>query len=400
MAPRSPAGIRDPRRLVPPPELLAKENRELAILNTIATELNGSVDLSSSLSTVLSRVAEFLDLGTGWVLLLDDAAGGPYLGAAQNLPPGLATEPARMEGSCYCLETFRTGDLDGAANVNVVACSRLAGLEEGTGGLRFHASIPLRAGDKKLGVMNLASPEWRELTRDELRILHTIGDMLGIAIERAGLMAGSLEAGAVEERNRLAREIHDTLAQGLSATALQLETADALLEGGEDPERVREALRRALETTRQNLQEARRSVFDLRAAPLEGRSLAEALSELCDGDAAGTPGGPIVEFKAVGAERPIPSRVEAALYRVAQEALSNALRHARATRITVELIAEPDRVRLYVADDGQGFEACRRRDGHFGLIGMRERMKLLGGELRVCSRPGDGTGVLARIPLE
>jgi two-component system, NarL family, sensor kinase len=400
MAFGSPTGTEDPRRLVPPAELLAKENRELAILNTIATELNESVDLSSSLSTVLSRVAGFLGLGTGWVLLLDGTTGAPYLAAAQNLPPGLAADPARMEGSCHCLETFRTGDLTGSANVNVVTCSRLGGLEEGTGGLSFHASIPLHAGEKKLGVMNVASPEWRRLTRDELRILHTIGDMLGIAIERAGLVAGSQEAGALEERNRLAREIHDTLAQGLSATALQLETAEALLEDGADPARVREAIRRALETTRLNLQEARRSVLDLRAAPLEGHSLAEAISELCTLLASGTPGGPRVEFSAVGAERPVPSRVESALYRIAQEALSNALQHARATRIEVELVAEPEQIRLYISDDGRGFEVCRRRDGHFGLIGMRERVKLLGGEFHVCSRPGHGTVVDARIPLE
>jgi two-component system, NarL family, sensor kinase len=398
MTPISTPRTAEPRRSAPA-EALAKQNRELAILNTIATELNESVDLSSSLSTVLSRVADFLDLGTGWVLLLDGVSGAPYLAAAQNLPPGLAEEPERMEGSCHCLEGFRSGDLDGAANINVVACSRLGGLEEGSGGLRCHASIPLHAGDKKLGVMNLASAEWRQLPADDLRILHTIGDMLGIAIERAGLVAGSLEAGVVEERNRLAREIHDTLAQGLSATALQLETAEALLDGGEDPERVRAAVRRALETTRQNLQEARRSVFDLRAASLEGHTLAEAIAELCALHGSDASGGPEVEFRTSGTARPIPSRVESALYRVAQEALSNALRHARAKHITVGLVAEPDRIRLYVSDDGQGFEVCRRRDGHFGLIGMRERVKLLGGQLSVCSQVGSGTLVVARIPL-
>jgi two-component system, NarL family, sensor kinase len=111
---------------------LERQNRELAILNTIATALNGSMDLATSLSAVLSRVGELLDLGTGWVLLYDDAGRRPYLAAAQNLPPGLADEPERMEGTCYCLDTFRRGDLAGAANINVVACSRLRGLTHGT----------------------------------------------------------------------------------------------------------------------------------------------------------------------------------------------------------------------------------------------------------------------------
>lgn len=383
-----------------PVDSLERQNEELAALNEIATALNGSVDLATALSTVLSKVAECQGLGTGWVLLLDEASGEPYLAAAQNLPPGFADEPERMEGACYCLDTFRAGDLAGAANVNVVACSRLRGLTSGSAGLRFHASIPLYAGEKKLGVMNVASSEWRQLSADDLRILHTIGDMLGVAIERARLLERSLEAGALEERNRIAREIHDTLAQGLSATALQLETAEALLDGGSEPEPVRAAVHQALETTRENLREARRSVLDLRAAPLEGRTLARAVAELCASATADQPAGPRVEFRSLGASRPIPARVEAALYRVAQEALSNALRHGRAEHVRVELRAEPGWVLLSVSDDGVGFEVCRRRDGHFGLVGMRERVKLLGGRIRVYSRPAAGTRVEAVVPLE
>jgi two-component system, NarL family, sensor kinase len=124
----------------PPGGALARQNRELAILNSIATALNGSADLDAALSAVLSRVADLLDLGTGWVLLMDEATHQPYL----------AAEPERMEGPCLCLDTFQKGDLADAANFNVVACSRLKGLTNGAGGLRFHASIPLHAGNQKL----------------------------------------------------------------------------------------------------------------------------------------------------------------------------------------------------------------------------------------------------------
>ena len=113
-----------------------------------------------------------------------------------------------MTGSCYCLDTFRQGDLNGAANVNVVTCSRLKWLAgEGSAGLRFHASVPLYAHGRRLGVMNVASVEWRQLSAEDLRVLHTVGDMLGIAIERAQLYArGASKPAMVEERNRLARE--------------------------------------------------------------------------------------------------------------------------------------------------------------------------------------------------
>ena len=224
-----------PRPSDAPPAAPTRE-RELTILHAIADALNASVDLNASLGAALSQVAALFGLDTGWVFLLDEATGEPYLAAAQNLPPGLVRHPARMTGSCYCLDTFRQGDLNGAANINTVTCSRLKWLAgEGTAGLRFHASIPLYAYGRKLGVMNVASTEWRRLSADDLRLLHTVGDMLGIAVDRAELYARSAESGAVEERNRLAREIHDTIAQGLAATALHLETADALAESGAAP---------------------------------------------------------------------------------------------------------------------------------------------------------------------
>lgn len=217
---------------------LRRRNRELTILNTIAQALNHSIDLDQALGTALAQVAELLDLHTGWIWLLHEETGESYLAAAQNLPPALAGNPRRMEGTCYCLDTYRAGDLDGAANINVVTCSRLWGLVDGTDGLRYHASIPLYAQEKRLGVLNVASTDWRELSPEDLRLLYTVGDMLSIAIERARLFAKSVQLGAADERNRLAREIHDTLAQGLSATALHLETADALAETEADSEGV------------------------------------------------------------------------------------------------------------------------------------------------------------------
>ena len=257
-------------------EQLRRRNRDLSILNTIAQALNRSVDLDETLRVALAQVAELLDLQTGWVWLLSEETGESYLAAAQNLPPALADNPYRMEGACYCLDTYQAGDLNGAANVNVITCSRLKHLVDGTDGLRYHASIPLYAHDRQLGVLNVASTDWRELSPDDLRLLYTVGDLLSIAVERARLFARSAQLGALTERNRLAREIHDTLAQGLTGIALQLESADALLEGEAPSERVQEAIQRALALARASLDEARRSVLDLRArAPPEphpGRS--------------------------------------------------------------------------------------------------------------------------------
>jgi two-component system NarL family sensor kinase len=377
---------------------LRRLNHELSVLNAIARELNRSVNLGEALEFTLAQVAELLGLRTGWIWLMNEDSSEPYLAAAQNLPPALANEPRRMDGSgyCYCLDTYKRGDLEGAANVNVLTCSRLSGLVDGTDGLRYHASIPLYAQDKKLGVMNVASPDWRSLSPEDLQLLYTIGDLLSIAVERARLFARSTRLGAVEERNRLAREIHDTLAQGLTATALQLESADALLDAGS--EKAHEPLRRALSLTRSNIEEARRSVLDLRAAPLEGRPLSEALKILVDRWEAETGTG--VRYLTVNASRPLPPRVETALYRICQEALTNVARHAEAERVTVRLIATPGQVQLVVEDDGRGFDASEVPEGRHGLVGIRERAEMLGGTVEVRSNPGAGTRIEASVPLE
>jgi two-component system NarL family sensor kinase len=376
---------------------LEYRNRELAILNAFARELNAQVDLRRALDAALAQVADLLDLQTGWVWLLHEENGEPYLAAAQNLPPALAESPWRMEGSCYCLDTFRAGDLAGAANVNVVTCSRLKYLIEGTGGLRYHASIPLYAHGRQLGVLNVASTDWRELSAGDLQLLYTVGDLLSIALERARLFERSARLGALEERNRLARELHDTLAQSLAAIALQLESADALLEAGAPGDKVSPAVRRALALTRASLDDARRSVLDLRAAPLEGRTLAEALAALVrsvDGEA-----GLSASLELIGAAHPLPVRVEVALFRIAQEALNNVRQHAGACQVCVRLATTPDEVRLLVTDDGAGFDPEWPAEGRFGLMGLRERARLLGGALRLETSPGAGTTVEVVAPL-
>jgi two-component system NarL family sensor kinase len=379
-------------------EMLQRRNRELAILNHIAEALNRSTDLREILSNTLAQVTELFDMQTGWVWLFREDGEEVYLAAAQNLPSGLLSHPDLMEGSCYCLDTYRAGDLAGAANVNVITCSRLNKLAEGTGGLRYHASIPLYALGKKLGVFNVASPGWQQLSPEDLRVLYTVGDLLSMAVERARLFARSAELGALEERNRLAREIHDTLAQGLAGITLQLETAEALLESGVPAEAVRASVEQALSSARQNLEDARRSVLDLRAAPLEGRSLPEALTRLVSdfnqrGDLQ-------VEHRLEGANQPLPSRVEAGLYRVAQEALENVAQHAGARHAALHLSITPEQVVLEITDDGRGFEPGQIPPGRFGLAGINERVRLLGGSLELKSSPGAGTVVRATVPLD
>lgn len=388
---------------------LLHNNRDLAVLYDIASYLNHSVDVHEALQEVLVRVTDLLGLRTGWVWLLNEW-GNTYLAASQDLPPYLADHPERMTGSCQCLDTFLSGELSGASNIDVLRCSRLKNAERNSDpsalGLRFHSSIPIYAGDTRIGVLNVASEDWRELQPEELQLLHIIGDQIGLAIQRARISAQHMRAAArlatIEERNRLAREIHDTIAQGLAAVTLQLETADALAES--KPQRAHEALQRALRLARGNLEEARRSVMDLRAAPLQGRTLPEALEALAHEEKAHeeqvTPA--LVSFQYAPEMHfpPLPASVESGLYRIAQEALNNAHRHARASHIYLELTANEHRVQLSIKDDGQGFDldTLDAQEGHFGLKGIGERVKLLNGTLCIESEPGQGTYLYTAVP--
>lgn len=370
---------------------LSRQNQELTILNKMAQALNRSVNLRGAVQEALAQVATLLDLQTGWVWLLDDN-GRSYLAASQNLPPALSENPAQMEGNCYCLRTYREGDLEGAANVNVVECSRLSGIIAGTAGLRYHASIPLYAQEgKQLGVLNVASRDWRPLSEADLRLLHTIGDMLSIAIERASLFEQQTEMGALSERNRLAREIHDTLAQGLTAVTLHLETASALLE---EAHPAHAYIEKGLMLTRTNLEEARRSVLDLRAAPLEGRTLAEALAQLVDSCEIQT------SLTLVGEHRPLPTRTQIALYRITQEALNNVMQHAQANHVRINLTTTPTTLMLHIADDGVGFDVdTLDNSSRFGLRGVNERVRLLNGRFHITSSPKAGTQLEVVIGL-
>lgn len=375
--------------------VLLQRNRELSILREIAETLNRTSDLQAALHATLASVIELMGLQTGWVFLLDDA-GTLYLAAFHALPPALAFPGKPWIGGCNCHTLFKSGDLRAA--VNIVQCSRLAEALGDRRDLQFHASAPLQSEGRMLGILNVASPGSAVFTPDTLLLLSAVGAQLGIAIERARLAQQAVALAAVEERNRIAREIHDTLAQGLTAITLQLEVAQALIDT--QPEVAGRNVGQALDLARTNLEEARRSVLNLRAAPLEGRSLDAALHELTT-RWAGENGVPVALAVDAGVGRLAPA-LETGIYRVAQEALQNVQKHARARQARVQLRRVDSSLRLVIADDGRGFDpetVQPSATGGFGLIGMSERARLLGGTLTIESTPGQGTSVIMDVRL-
>lgn len=226
-------------------------------------------------------------------------------------------------------------------------------------------------------------------TQEEMVVLHD------------DLTRSQRESGALAERTRLSRDIHDTLAQGFSSILL-------LARAGihqQDPARLHTLLRQIEESAAENLEESRRVVNALTPAALEGSGLSAALSRLVGSMSGET--GIEANFTADGREAPLATAQEVALLRVAQSALANVRQHSGASRVMVTLTTAPDQVRLDVADDGAGFDASGWESavplpaarGGYGLRSMRDRLRDLGGDLVVESAPGDGTVLGAHLPL-
>jgi signal transduction histidine kinase/ligand-binding sensor domain-containing protein len=202
----------------------------------------------------------------------------------------------------------------------------------------------------------------------------------------------------LDERARLAREIHDTLAQGFVGISSQLDAVALTLNGHLDS--ARKHLDLARKMARHSLTEARRSVMDLRASALEGQDLPAALSEAARQWTAGSPVKVHVDVE--GSRRRLPEEMEQHLLRIAQEAVTNTVKHAHAKEVWIRLNMDNGKLRMRVADDGEGFEqtdAFSDVGGHFGLLGMRERAERLGGDLQLRSEPGEGTEVEVTVPL-
>jgi signal transduction histidine kinase len=281
------------------------------------------------------------------------------------------------------------------------------GLRRGHRAAAFANLIPtavfiVQSGDVRTG-LTVVLPIGLLATASSIFMASTIGRAERLSAERAALIDDltsaraevarlSREAGVGEERQRLAGEIHDTVAQGLSSVVMLVEAAGAALIS--DPEAARRHLELAARTARENLAEARAIVAALTPGQLTEASLADALRRLAERFEAET--GTPVEHTRVGESRPLATSVEVVLLRVAQESLSNIRKHAGASMVTLRLLLTPDTVTLEVHDDGCGFDPSSMSSG-YGLDAMRGRVEQVGGRLAVLSTPDRGTTIRTEL---
>ena len=282
------------------------------------------------------------------------------------------------------------------------------------GGLIDELREPFRSGQMQLGVKATYSVPifvngnyWgaicvdfcrqpRRLTASEIAVFKTAASCIGSAIYRQQIQQDRdrAELAILDERNRMAREIHDTLAQAFTGISLQLEAAWGILTT--QPQAAQERLLKAKNLAKEGITEARRSVRALRPETLEFNNLAIALQQLVDKMTSGTN---IYSQVAIEGEPQLAPDLEVDLFRIAQEAVTNTLRHARSTELTVSLICQANTVSLQIKDNGIGFNPQRLLNNSFGLVGMQERCDRHNGNLIIDSNSDRGTEIMVTIPI-
>jgi signal transduction histidine kinase len=244
--------------------------------------------------------------------------------------------------------------------------------------------------------MVLGSRGERSMSGEELSLLSAIGQEASMAVENARLYKRAQQMAAMEERNRLAQELHDSVTQSLYSLTLYAEAAARKLEAGDSVTAARH-LRELGDTAREALQEMRLLIFELKPLELQRAELAEAIRSRLD--AVESRLGLKADLQVTG-KASIGNPLKLELYHVTREALNNVLKHACASRVSVLLTLSPEEAFLEVRDDGKGFDPLAgRASGGLGLAGMAERAARVGGAFEVHSRPGGGTRVSFRVPL-
>jgi signal transduction histidine kinase len=259
--------------------------------------------------------------------------------------------------------------------------------------------LPLVCKGATIGALDLHNPADAPFSAADARLLQPFADVAAVAIENARLYEQARMSATLAERNRLARELHDTIAQGLTAVTMQLEAAQRGFE--RDPARARMRIGRAHELARESLEDVRRSVWTLAAPLVDGMALSDALEDLAARFAART--GLATSYRHSGPPPALGHAAATQVLRIAQEALQNVEKHARAGAVAVGSELSAGALRVWVRDDGIGFAPDRARTGGngdgFGLLSLHERARLAGGTLEVESAPGQGTLVAVIIPV-
>lgn len=373
---------------------VADRTRELSALYDVTALANEPLEMNEALEQLLEYVLTAMGCTTGAIHLLDETEETLRMVVQQGISADVETQMNNpLADSSLARMVIEHGKPLASPNLETDLCKMEAAR---CGRECAYVSVPVQIRGQAIGVIDMLRETERPFSMEEIALLDAIADHTGVVLENIRLRHKTEETAVIQERQRLARELHDSVTQSVYGMTLLSDAGQRLAMLGKHEQTI-EYLSRLDEVARQTLKEVRLLVYELRPLALTQAGLLEALRQRLE----------VVERRAnvdarIVAQEPLvlPADVEETLYRIAQEALNNVLKHSGASSTTVYVHAQDGHVELEIVDNGKGFapETMGDETG-MGLVIMRERAEQLGGVLQVISAPGEGTRVSVRVEL-
>lgn len=371
-------------------EVTERRLRELEALYRADEQLHQSLRVDDVMQALVDVAVDIAGADKSLLVIADKATERLGVRAARGYAP------ESIEAANLVLGRIHSSRLNDRNEILVVEDAEkdprtIAGVRE-TSEIGSYMDLPVSLGDRVFGIFDVAYTEKRRFSEADKRLFQALAQRAAVALENARLFERSQKAASLEERQRLARELHDSVSQALYGIALGAKTARTLLE--RDPAKVAEPLDYVLQLAEAGLAELRSLIFELRPESLETEGLLAAFNKQI---AAMTARHGINVQADFGEEPELPPGVKEAVYRIGQEALNNTVKHARASNVRVALASKDGRLVLSIEDDGRGFDPGGEFPGHMGLQSMKERAEGAGGTLSITSAPGQGAKVVLAI---
>jgi PAS domain S-box-containing protein len=393
--------IRDDTERARALELL--ENRVTA-LATIAASLTVNQPFDTTMNTVTCAVVKAMPVTASAVCIFDPAGRPLRMAATSGHPEGYAAAVERTWRQGAGITQLLTDGVESVVVTDAVAkmlampgCKPLHGLLR-TAKWNTIVIVRLQSQGRSFGSLQVYYPDKTAPSDDDMAFLRAVADQCTVAVDNARLMSEAQSRAGLEERQRLARDLHDSVSQALYGIALGARTAKKVLANGAT-EQLAEPLDYILSLAQAGMTEMRSLIFELRPESLAQEGLVAALERRL---AALRDRHQLQVSASLGTEPSVPLRTKETLYRIAQEALHNTVKHAHARTVRLDLHASAEQIELEIADDGVGFDtaaSAEARAGHLGLQSMRERAEAHAGSCELRSAAGTGTVITVRLPL-
>ncbi|MBI5975906.1 GAF domain-containing sensor histidine kinase [Staphylococcus canis] len=361
----------------------------LALLKELAEFLNEETEIQSMLDGAINYLIRGSDFTTGWIFFIDEN-GHHTLESKFALPKALENHSCQYmkQGTCWCVQAYHNKKLTKASNI--INCSRinLASREfaDETEDITHHATVPLKSGDEQFGLLNVATPHTERYSEEDLELLESVAFQIGSAIKRIYLTDQEKEAARIQERNRLARDLHDSVNQMLFSVKL---TAHAANQMTKEPT-SQQAFSQIEKISQSAVNEMRALIWQLKPVGLEN-GLVHALKTYAELV------GIQLNIKIHGLID-LENHVEVNIYRIIQEAINNTKKHAQTNTISIDINQEAYALNIEIVDNGIGFDVSEI-DSHtkHGLSNIKQRVALLNGSIEIDG--SQGTSIQLHIPL-